>query len=568
MRRRVIVASLLAAALAGSGCGSSTKSSGKASADLSGGGSTIPIVAGGSASTAAASATTSAGGAATTAAAAGAATTAGGSRAAVPNDRAYPPASAAASGGAARPTIPAMPPYAPPSEPYPIAGPATRTVDDNRSTFALDVDTASYTLTRNYLDNGLLPDPSAVRTEEFVNFFVAGFPDATERGLTIRADGSRVPFLASNHRVLRVGVQGQNVPAGDRKPANLTFVIDTSGSMGEGNKLELVKSGLHRLVRSLGEQDTVEIVTFSSGARVVLERTHASDSGEQRIDRVIDELVPDASTNVQAGLDLGYRDARAAFRRGAINRVVLATDGIANVGATSADSLLASVGEEAGKGIQMAAIGVGFGNYNDTLLEQLADKGDGFYAYVDQVAEAERLFAERLTSTLQTVALDGKAEVRFNPSVVRSYRLLGYDDRAIPDGSLQDPTVGGGETGAGHVTTALYDIELNDPEVRGSDVVATAMVHWTDPDITTGRDRSRDITVDDVSRSFDGAAPRLRLAVWTAAFAERLRGGPWAGYVGLGRVRDGVDQVARDLDGDDDVAELGRLVSTAAGLRD
>ena len=259
MRRRLLAASLLTVALAGTACGSSTKSTGKSSAGLNESASTIPIVGGGGASTSAAYA----GSASTAAAAAGAATTVGGQAAA--DSRAYPSTTAAAS-GTARTTIPAVPsPYSPPAT-YPVPEPgAIRTADDNRSTFALDVDTASYTLARNYLDNGVLPDPSSVRTEEFVNFFAAGFPEATERGLTLRADGARAPFLPANHRVLRVGVQGQTVPAGDRKPANLTFVIDTSGSMGEGNKLELVKSGLRRLVRSLGEQDTVEIVRVLLG---------------------------------------------------------------------------------------------------------------------------------------------------------------------------------------------------------------------------------------------------------------------------------------------------------------
>lgn len=549
MRRQLFVASLAIVAVTSTACGSSSHESGRRSEDASSA-SSIPAIGGersSSATSAAASATTAA--------------------AASTSAPAYQPMPSTTAASGAAVTAPyAVPPAGDDREVAPPPG--TPTMVDNRSSFALDVDTASYTIARNQLRNGVLPDTYSVRTEEFVNFFDQGWPEAEERGLTIRADGARVPFLADSHRVLRVSVQGQAVPASDRKPANLTFVVDTSGSMADSGKLDLVKAGLHRLVRSLGRDDTVEIVSFSNESRVVLERTHVTDGGEARIGAAIDGLWPEGSTNVQAGLALGYRGARGAYERGAVNRVVLATDGIANTGATTAEQILSTVSEEAGKGIQLAAVGVGFGSYNDDLLEQLADKGDGFYAYVDQIGEAERLFAERLTSTLQTVALDGKAEVRFNPEVVRSYRLLGYDDRGIPDGSLQDPTVDGGETGAGHVTTAVYDIELSSSELSRDSVLATAMVHWTDPDITTGRDRALDITLGQVERSFGDAAARFRLAVWTAAFAERLRGGAWSVQVGLGSVRTGVDQVARQLDGDADVAELARLVSTAASLRD
>ena len=552
MRRHLFVASLAVVAVASTACASSSHESARRSEDAASA-STIPAI-GGDASSSATSAAASA-------------TTAAAASTVAPAYRPMPSTTAAAAASGAAVTAPyAVPPAAEDRDVAPP--PATPTVVDNRSSFALDVDTASYTIARNQLRNGVLPDAYGVRTEEFVNFFDQGWPTATERGLTVRADGARVPFLPSSHRVLRVSVQGQDVAAGDRKPANLTFVVDTSGSMADSGKLDLVKAGLHRLVRSLGRDDTVAIVAFSSDARVVLDRTHVTDGGEDRINAAIDSLWPEASTNVQAGLALGYRDARDAFERGSVNRVVLATDGIANTGATSAEQILSTVSEEAGKGIQLAAIGVGFGSYNDSLLEQLADKGDGFYAYVDQIGEAERLFAERLTSTLQTVALDGKAEVRFNPEVVRSYRLLGYDDRAIPDGSLKDPTVDGGETGAGHVTTAVYDIELTDAAMTRSTVLATVMVHWTDPDITTGRDRTRDITAGETDRGFDDASARFRLAVWTAAFAERLRGGAWSAQVGLGTVRGGLDQVARQLDGDADAAELARLVSTAASLRD
>lgn len=475
----------------------------------------------------------------------------------------------ATTAAAGRPGGAPVPP-AGPAEDRAIVGPTPteRTSEDNRSTFALDVDTASYTLARQALDAGYLPDPVTVRTEEFVNFFDQGWDPATERGLTLRADGARVPFLGEGHRVLRVGVQGESVPAAERKDAVLTLLVDTSGSMADAGKLELAKAGLRRLVRSLGRDDTVALVRFSSEASVVVDRTRLRDGGEDRLLLAIDSLRPQESTNLDEGMQLAYRRARDDYRSTATNRVVLVTDGLANTGATEADDILRRVREDAGKGIQLAAVGVGFGDYGDALLERLARDGDGFYAYVDAQGEAERLFAERLTSTLQTVALDGKAEVRFNPDVVRSYRLLGYDDRAIPDGSLADPTVGGGETGAGHVTTALYDVELWERETRGDAVLATATVHWTDPDERNGRERSLDIAVRDVDRSFADAAVRLRQDVWVAAFAERLRAGGWSERVSFGDVREGLGAVARQLDGDSDVRELADLAARASALRD
>lgn len=551
LRRTTLLRRALAAMLATAALGACSSSTGESGSDAG----TIPIVGGGTTarerSASGASATTvaaapaSGGASAITAAASAAAKVAGDEQAA--SRPRYPPAASATT--------------APP------ATPTDRTSQDNRSTFALDVDTASYTLARQALANGYLPDPATVRTEEFVNFFDQGWDRATERGLTLRADGARVPFLGPDHRVLRVGVQGQDVAAGDRKPAVLTLLVDTSGSMADAGKLDVAVAGLRRLVRSLGRDDTVEIVRFSSDASVVAERTRLGDGGENRLDRAIDALVPQDSTNLDDGMALAYERARGAYRSGAINRVVLVTDGLANTGATQADDILRRVREDAGKGIQLAAVGVGFGDYDDALLERLARDGDGFYAYVDQAAEAERIFAERLTGTLQTVALDGKAEVRFNPEVVRSYRLLGYDDRAIPDGSLQDPTVGGGETGAGHVTTALYDVELWERNVGGSAVLATATVHWTDPDERNGRERALDIAVRDLDRPFVDASVRLRQDVWVAAFAERLRSNGWSDRVSYAEVREGLGTVARELDGDADVRGAAALAAAAARLR-
>jgi Ca-activated chloride channel family protein len=465
-----------------------------------------------------------------------------------------------------QPAGPAATPYGGVTYQDPGTNPWVDPSKDEHSTFALDIDTASYSIAQRYVHDGNQPDPASVRVEEWVNAFAQDYPAPEKDAFAIVADGGPTPFTAEDEVLLRIGLQARAVANRDREQVSLTFVIDTSGSMEQGGRLEMVKDAMRILIKGLDRSDHVSIVSFGSDAKVVLGPTPADDDGA--ILDAIDRLHPGGSTNLEAGLRLGYELARKTMTENGIDRIVLASDGVANVGLTDPGSILETISRDAAAGIELVSVGAGMGNYNDTLLETLADKGDGFYAYIDQIAEAERLFAERLTSTLQTVALDGKAEVRFNPGVVRTYRLLGYEDRAIPDGSLQDPGVGGGETGAGHVTTALYDIELRDTEARSSSLVATAMVHWTDPDIKTGRDRSLDVSLSDVNRTFADAPVRLRQDVWVAAFAERLRGAEWSGYVGLGRVADGVARVAGQLDGDPDVAELGRLVATASGLRD
>ena len=261
--------------------------------------------------------------------------------------------------------------------------------------------------------------------------------------------------------LLRVGIQARDSSERSRPAAALTFVIDTSGSMAREDRLELVKDSLRQLVRGLGRGDSIAVVTFGDDARVVLPPTRATD--DDRILAAIDELQPSGSTNLEAGLRLGYQLARETLLGDGIDRVILASDGVANVGLTDADGILGRIRDDAAAGIELVSIGVGMGNYNDTLLEQLADQGDGFYAYVNDLVEARQLFIEDLISTLQTVALDAKVQVEFDPERRRdlpAHRLREPGHRRPATSAIR--RVDAGAIGAGHAVTALYDLELRD----------------------------------------------------------------------------------------------------------
>jgi len=442
--------------------------------------------------------------------------------------------------------------------------PRVATAEDNRSTFALDVDTGSYAVARSHLADGFLPDPASVRTEEFVNYFPQDYLPPPD-GLGVHVDGAAVPFLTDpGTRVIRVGLQAAVVEGAARRPANLTFVIDTSGSM-EGSSLTMVRAGLHRLVDSLRPDDRVAIITYSDDAAVRLPMTVRSE--EAAIRRVIDDLEPQDSTNLEAGLRVGYGHALANLRNEGINRVVLLSDGEANVGQTDPDALAGQIARAAGHQTQLAVVGVGRQTYNEVVLEQFADQGNGFYAYIDTMAEAERLFVHDLTGTLQVVALDAKVQVTFDPETVSHYRLLGYENRQVGDEGLRDPGVDGGEVGASHTVTALYEVTLpGGGRVGSSARLATVEVAWTDPDSNEPVERSATLGTADLAASFDRAPLRLRQDILVAAFAESLRDAPWSERVSLAQIADGVEVLRTSAPDDRRLTELAGLTRAAADL--
>lgn len=444
--------------------------------------------------------------------------------------------------------------------------PSIDTEDDNLSTFGLDVDTGSYTVARRYVNEGSLPPKDAVRVEEFVNYFEQGYPNPDEHhAFGININGASTPFgETERYQMLRVGIQGYAVPENQRKDVSLTFVIDVSGSMDMENRLGLVKRSLEMLVERLTPRDKVGIVVFGSQARVVLEPTAASNT--EAILEAIHRLQPEGATNAADGLRLGYRMAAENRNSEAINRVILCSDGVANVGDTGAGSIWESIENNAKENkITLATIGFGMGNYNDVLMEQLADHGDGFYAYVDTEKEAERLFVQNLTSTLQVIAKDAKVQVEFNKDVVERYRLVGYENRAVADDQFRDNTVDAGEIGAGHSATALYEIKLK-PEAHGK--IVTVFLRWQDPDTNAVTELSQDFATDQMSERFEQADPYFQWSVIVAEYAEILRESYWAQKSDIGNVLNEARRIYELLPEDKDRNEFVELVRQANRLLD
>ncbi|NDJ78798.1 MAG: DUF3520 domain-containing protein [Chloroflexi bacterium] len=404
--------------------------------------------------------------------------------------------------------------------------PQVNTADDNLSTFAMDVDTASYTQARSsLLSYNALPNPDSIRSEEFINFFDAGYEPPTDGDtFTIHLEAAPAPFGEPGSYLLRVGLQGRYIAPEDRTPALLIFVIDVSGSMDQGNRLGLVKDALEILLGELREDDRVGIVVYSSTPYVVLEPTPASEF--DTIMNAINALGPGGSTALAGGLELGYRMAQEHKRAGQITRVVVCSDGVGNVGPSGPEPIIEMISGAVDDGITLSTIGFGMGNYNDTMMEQLADNGNGNYYYIDDLREARRVFVHNLTGTLQVIAYDAKVQVEFNPEVTSAYRLIGYENRDIADEQFRDDTVDAGEVGAGHSITALYEIVLHDDASSG--VVATAYIRYQDAESGEVVETSQDITVDDLLPDFSDTSPGFRLHAAVAELSELLRNSYWA----------------------------------------
>jgi Ca-activated chloride channel homolog len=442
--------------------------------------------------------------------------------------------------------------------------PAVDAEDDNLSTFALDVDTGSYTVMRNYLNDGNLPPSESVRAEEYINYFDQGYDSPpAHQAFGIHIDGGPSPFTQTErYDMLRVGIQGYQVDERDRKDAALTFVIDVSGSMDMDNRLGLVKQSLEMLVEQLHRNDTVSIVVYGSDARIVLEPTPGSDT--DRILSAIYSLQPEGATNAEAGIRLGYGMAMEAFKTDGINRVILCSDGVANVGETEADSILEEIDRHVAKGVTLTTIGFGMDNYNDTLMEQLADNGNGFYAYVDDRDEARKLFIDEITGTLQTIALDAKVQVEFNSEVVKSYRLVGYENRALDDDEFRDNTVDAGEIGAGHSVTALYEVKLFS---NANGRIATVFMRWEDPDTHQVVEISQDFYANQLAYDFRESNPYFQRAVVVAEYAEILKDSYWAEESSMDDVYDEARRINEYLYRDDAMEEFVDLVHDARRLR-
>ena len=481
------------------------------------------------------------------------------------------------------------PPYAPEPGSWPDAmyfedyglNPFVVTEDDPLSTFAVDVDDASYVLARSYLERGLLPPDEAVRVEEFVNHFDYDYPAPRHKPFAIYVDGSP-SYFGDGLRMIRIGIKGEEKQFERRRPVNLVFVIDVSGSMSRDGRLELVKRGLRDLLAQLRSNDRVGIVAYNTRAWNVLPPTSVRQ--RHRIEEAVQRLHWGGSTNAEAGLQLGFRMANEMFDRRAANRVILCSDGVANVGNTDPEQLLRRIEQYSNNGIPLTTIGVGMGNYNDVLLEKLGNRGNGSYHYINDTEEAHRVFCENLGGMLNTIARDVKIQVDFNPEVVRAYRLVGYENRDVADHKFRDDRADGGEVGSGHEVTALYEVELWNKRSR-DDRLATVFVRYKDPTSGytprvrhPGHDRAHEVSFSinrrDLARRFADAAPDFRLAAASAEFSEILRRSYYAKDGSLWRVEQVVHDLLRDAHYDDDesgprleeVRELARLIRTARDL--
>ena len=436
------------------------------------------------------------------------------------------------------------------------------TEDDHLSTFGMDVDTASYSVTRRYLRDGYLPPPEAVRVEEFVNAFDYNYPSPSAEAFAVHIEGAPSRFGEGKRlQLLRIGIQGRVVPDENRKDALLTFVIDVSGSMEMENRLGLVKRALTLLVEQLRPGDKVAIVVYGSRARIVL--PHTGIEGREEILAAIHSLVPEGVTNAEEGLRLGYSLASRNARVNGINRIILCSDGVANVGETGADGILRVIRSHVEEGITLTTLGFGMGNFNDVLMEQLANNGDGSYAYIDTFNEAKRVFVENLTGTLQLIAKDAKVQVDFNPQVVSRFRLLGYENRRLDHEDFRDDKADGGEIGSGHSVTALYEIKLHE---GATGQLATVFIRHEDPDTHRISEINEEISTTQLNKTFEAASSEFQLAATVAEFAEILRESFWAQEGSLEAVSRSIDGIAPVIH-NEQVNELRHLVSRATRLK-
>ncbi|NMO13874.1 DUF3520 domain-containing protein [Pyxidicoccus fallax] len=434
----------------------------------------------------------------------------------------------------------------------------TETVKDPLSTFAADVDTASYTVARRYLVQGTLPPASSVRVEEFINYFKYRYTPPETGAFTVHLEGAPSPFDPKRHFV-RVGVQGKVVSRSQRKPAHLVFLVDTSGSMQPQDRLPLAKEAMKLAVKNLNENDTVAIVTYSGGTQDVLAPTPATDHA--RIFAAIDSLRSGGGTAMGSGMELAYKHAVKKASGKVVSRVIVLTDGDTNIGPNlGASSMLESIHKYVAEGVTLTTVGFGMGNYRDDLMEKLADKGNGNCFYVDSYKEAKKVFETQLTGTLEVIAKDVKLQVEFNPVAVRRYRLLGYENRDVADNDFRNDKVDAGEIGAGHNVTAVYEVELTGDT---KDALATVRVRAKAPNGTEAAEQAFPFERSKLRPTLEAASPDFRFAVAVASTADILRGNPAAESWSLTTAQKLAEGAAS---GDADRNEFVRLVTQARAL--
>lgn len=434
------------------------------------------------------------------------------------------------------------------------------TADDNLSTFAIDVDTGAYTVMRRYVTDSLLPPADSVRVEEYVNYFDQQYPLPQDGAFGINLEAAPAPYGENeSYHLVRVGIKGYDVAAAERPDAMLIFVVDVSGSMEAENRLGLVKESLHKLTDSLKPTDQIGIVTYGDTAQIVLAPTYAV--ADRQIHEAIDSLYTSGSTNVEHGIMLAYQLADQFGVEGNINRLIVTSDGVANVGNTTAETIL----NHARNGVQLSTFGFGMDNYNDVLMEQLANQGDGTYAYIDTLEEAERVFSDQLLSTIFTIAKDAKIQVEFNPNVVERYRLLGYENRNVADADFRNDSVDAGEIGAGHSVTALYEVRFVQ-DANPNEAALTVRVRYQDIENGEVEEIAQSMAFRDVHAQFTDASLTFQLTANVAEFAEILRQSFWAQNGNIDLVAADIRRIANAMPEVYEVQELAGLIAQTASM--
>ncbi len=419
------------------------------------------------------------------------------------------------------------------------------------STFSVDVDTGSYANVRRFLNQGTLPPQGAVRTEEMVNYFRYDYPmpASKDQPFSVTADVAKTPWNAKT-RLLRIGLRGYDISYKERPPANLVFLVDVSGSMSSADKLPLVKASLGMLADKLRAEDKVSIVVYAGAAGIVLEPT----ADKNKVRAALDTLSAGGSTAGGQGIALAYATARANFIKGGVNRILLATDGDFNVGVTSTDALKDMVAKNRDDGITLTTLGYGQGNYNEALMESIADIGNGNYAYIDSGTEAQKVLDDEMSSTLFTIAKDVKIQIEFNPAQVKEYRLVGYENRILREEDFNNDKVDAGDIGASHQVTAIYEIvpagsagwladrryaeNIQKPEAFSGKAgeMAFLKLRYKLPDGTTSRLIEKPLAA---SLMAGAVLPRddFAFATAVAAFGQKLRGDTYMGDYSYGDMK-------------------------------
>jgi Ca-activated chloride channel family protein len=428
------------------------------------------------------------------------------------------------------------------------------------STFSVDVDGGSYANSRRFLEDGLKPPAEAVRIEEFINYFDYNYDEpSTGDPISLEGEVSQCPWT-SGHKLIRVGIKGKTYMKSELPPSNIVFLIDVSGSMSSSNKLDLLKESLQLYVDELRSEDRVAIVTYSGSAGVVLESTPCSQSST--IKNAIESLGSGGGTAGAEGIITAYQIAENYYVEGGNNRIIIGSDGDFNVGPSSVDELIELIEEKRENGVFLTVLGVGTGNYNDAMMEQLADNGNGNYEYIDDIEQARKVFEEDF-STFYTVAKDVKVQIEFNPEKVKSYRLIGYENRVLNTEDFEDDTKDAGDIGSGKCVTALYEIEPTADSYTKVGPSFEIKFRYKNPDEDYSNELS--LSVQDSEQSFVTSSESMRFAASCAGFGMLLIDSQYKGTTSYYDVKNWV-QNASSYDQYGHKSDLMFLIDIASGL--